>query len=81
MQTRCKFKLTAITEYENPAYKKLEFSAQYDPSIEEDKRFDKYTPNGSFWMMVGNPRVLETFKVGKQYYFDITEAVPESGNK
>lgn len=67
---RAKFCLTAVTQYGNHAGKKLIFTAQYDNSIEEDRRFAKATPNGSFEMFVDNPAALAFFEIGKYYYFD-----------
>ena len=52
----------------------LVFTTQYDASIEEDRRFQKATPTGHAEMRVDNPTALAFFTLGRQYYFDITEA-------
>lgn len=61
----------------NKEAREVEFTPQYDNSIPEDQSFQKYTPNGSFKMLVDNPVVIKQLELGKQYYFDITEA-PEA---
>lgn len=57
-----------------PSHKTLVFTAQYDDTIEEDRRFAKATPSGHFEMAVDNPAALAFFKPGHQYYFDVSEA-------
>lgn len=54
------------------AAKKLVFVPQYDQSIPEDQGFCKSTPSGRFEMSVDNPSALEQFKIGHQYYIDLT---------
>lgn len=77
MTTRCKFKLMSVKEvYYNKEMREFTFNAQYDTSIPEDARFSRFTPQGTFTMLVDNPAVVEKFKLGADYYFDITE-VPE----
>ncbi len=74
MTVRCKFALTSSKQMSwNKEARELEFTPQYDTSIPEDERFAKFTPQGSFKMLVDNPAVLEKLELGKQYYFDITE--------
>jgi hypothetical protein len=82
MSVRAKFKLSSIvtTEFHpnTPKSVKLVFSAQYDPSIPEDQRFQKATPWGQVEMVVDNPAALEQFTANRDYYFDITPvAAPE----
>ncbi|MFP3186793.1 MAG: hypothetical protein RXR52_36625 [Paraburkholderia sp.] len=74
MTVRAKFQLQQVTANHWGPSKTLKFYASYDPSIPEDQRFAKATPSGSFEMTVDNPAALEQFELGKQYYFDITEA-------
>lgn len=73
MNVRCKMKLTQIvsTEY-HPGYvqKRFVFEAQYDNSIEEDRRFAKASPTGRFEIQVDNPVAADAFTVGEYYYFD-----------
>ena len=77
MTSRAKLKLTHITSEDHgltEPYKTLNFSAQYDALIPEDKRFQKATPTGSAKLQVDNPAALAYFKVGKYYYVDFSEA-------
>lgn len=75
MTVRAKFQLQSVTDHHwSKGVKTLKFYASYDPSIPEDQRFSKATPNGSFEMTVDNPAAIAQFELGKQYYFDITEA-------
>lgn len=72
---RAKMVLSAITSHSwNAQSKTLKFTAQYDPSIPEDRRFQQATPSGSIEMQVDNPRAVEAFTLGKAYYVDFTEA-------
>lgn len=78
MIVRAKFKLSKIvTEKYAPGFQEqatLVFEAQYDDTIEEDRRFAKATPTGRFEMRVDNPAALAFFELGKTYYFDVSEA-------
>ena len=73
---RAKFRLSEkkSLDYGNGPEITLVFTAQYDQSIEEDRRFQKATPTGRFEMRVDNPTALAFFTLGKQYYIDMTEA-------
>lgn len=79
MNIRAKFMLQShiVTSYGGD-YKAHEFvfSAQYDDTIAEDRRFAKATPTGQLRMTVDNPSVVEEFasKVGKQFYLDMVQA-------
>lgn len=70
---RAKFKLTSI-EWNYGVARKLVFTTQYDQTIPEDQRFYKATPSGRFEMLVDNPKALEMFKLGEDYYFDASPA-------
>lgn len=75
MSIRCKFKCTSITERANYPEGKV-WDAKLDvvtSGSDENKDFFKYTPNGQ--MNVACIR-QNSFEVGKEYYIDITEAVP-----
>jgi len=75
MSVRAKMALTSITSHAwSPNAKTLRFSAQYDPSILEDQRFQKATPSASFEMQVDNPAAIAQFELGKSYYMDFTPA-------
>ena len=50
----------------------IRLAAQYDPSIPEDKRFMEATPTGELKFYVSNPTVVDSFKIGENYYIDLT---------
>jgi hypothetical protein len=70
---RCKLMLKSIY-HAGPEARTVTFEAQYDESIEEDRRFSKYTPSGEFKMLISNPSVIARLELGKTYYFDMIEA-------
>lgn len=41
---------------------------------EENKKFFRWTPNGTISMGVLNPEAWKQLELGKQYYVDFTEA-------
>lgn len=47
------------------------FRAEYDNSIEEDRKFQKATPNADARFSIDNPSAIEQLVVGGTYYFDI----------
>jgi len=69
MLTTCKLKLTEIRSYEGSA-QRFFFTAVSADGVEENKRFHKHTPSGSFEMTVDNKYVQDQFKVGECYYVD-----------
>lgn len=72
---RAKMMLVAVTENSwSRTARKLLFSAQYDSTIPEDQKYALATPSGSIEMLVDNPKALEQFQIGKQYYVDFTPA-------
>ena len=70
---RSKLRLTSIKQLEWGG-QELEFTAQYDPNIPEDARFQKATSSASAKYMIDNPAALEQFKIGDCYYVDFTPA-------
>ena len=72
IMVRTKFKFTGIQTGYSEQSRELTFTAQYDETIPEDKRFAKATPNGTFKMTCDNPAANAQFELGKQYYFDIS---------
>ena len=79
---RCKFRCNAVskrldTGYQKPGQEKFlytyEFSAVYDGS-DENKRFFAYTPSGN--LNVGSFKD-DLFEPGKEYYLDLTLAIPK----
>ena len=73
VMVRAKFRFTGIQQGYGDS-RELTFTAQYDETIPEDKRFAKATPNGTFKMTCDNPAANAQFELGKQYYFDISPA-------
>jgi len=72
---RAKFQLQEVRQHSyNTNARTLVFQPQYDTSIPEDQRFAQATPSGQFTMYEDNPAALAQLELGKQYYFDITEA-------
>lgn len=74
---RAKFVCSSITQHANQTSRTIRFTAQYDMSIPEDRRFQKATPWGEFTMQIDNPAVVDRFKLGQAYYLDMFEA-PQS---
>ena len=78
MIVKAKFKLNEhhIMNHGYGEQNKFVFRPEYDPSLPEDQRFNKATPNGEMWMFVDNPPVIEFWKsqIGKQFYLDFTPA-------
>lgn len=78
MTVRAKLKLTSISDSkwskDSPTHKTLKFTAQYDTSIPEDRRFQQATPSGSCEMAIDNPAALAAFELGCDYYVDFTPA-------
>ena len=50
----------------------IRLAAQYDPSIPEDQRFMEATPTGEIKLYISNPAVLNGFRIGTNYYVDLT---------
>ena len=69
--TRCKFKVTSKNEMECGFG--VEMSAVMSGS-EENKIFFKHTPNARFSLQSLEAKTAELFKVGKEYYIDISPA-------
>jgi hypothetical protein len=56
----------------------ITLTPQYDTSVEEDRRFSKYTPSGTILLYVDNPPAAEQLALGKYFYVDFTEVIPEA---
>ncbi len=81
MTVRALFACNSIKFYGDPianpnCSREYGFSAQYDMSIPEQRRFQKASPSGNFTIQVDNPAVFDRFKPGRLYYLDMIE-VPE----
>lgn len=70
---RAKLRLTSITQQEWGG-QQLKFTAQYDPNIPEDARFQKATPSAEATFQVDNPDAFNQFKIGECYYVDFSPA-------
>lgn len=64
--------LDSITPHEGYPTKTLKFSARYDDTIPEHKRFQKATPSGHIELNVDNPDAIVHFEPGKHYYVDFS---------
>jgi hypothetical protein len=53
--------------------KRIVFEPRYDQSLPEDQRFFKATPSGRLDIIVDNPTVVASLKVGDFVYVDITK--------
>ena len=51
----------------------IKFGATYDPSLAEDRSFQKATPTGDISITIDNPVMLDAFKLGQDYYVDFAE--------
>lgn len=73
MTVRAKMQLQQITKHcwSTEAHT-LTFQTCYDPSIPEDRRFTKATPNGQITMQVDNPAALAHLTLGTYYYVDFS---------
>ena len=72
---RGKFVVGHITHYASGSpYVNVTLEARYDSKLPEDQRFAEATPNGKIEMTVTVPAVIETFKPGRVFYVDFTEA-------
>lgn len=72
---RAKFRCGSVERFgpaEDAGSRTYRFSASYDDSIPEDRRYARYTPSGSLSITVDNPNVV--FEPGRQYYLDFTPA-------
>lgn len=53
--------------------KRIVFEPRYDQNLPEDQRFFKATPSGRLDIIVDNPTVVASLKVGDFVYVDITK--------
>jgi hypothetical protein len=52
----------------------ITLTPQYDPSIEEDRRYAQATPSGEITLYVDNPPAIAYFKPGHNFYVDFVDA-------
>jgi hypothetical protein len=67
---RAKLRCTSVTNHADMTARTFEFTAQYDTSIPEDRRFQQYSPSATFKTLVDNPAI--DWQPGKSYYVDFT---------
>ena len=71
---RAKFTVSEIRQHANTTgATTIVLRPQYDTSVEEDRRFAKYTPSGELTMYVDNPPAQAFFELGKAYYLDFSK--------
>lgn len=70
---RAKFRVTKLTQY-TPTQFEVTLSALMDDKTEENRRYHKYTPQGSITMMIDNPPASAYFGIGKTVYVDFSDA-------
>lgn len=70
--TICKFRCESVTRYVTGQQVKLQ--AQYDETLDEDRRFAKASPSGSLEVSISNPAIDGFFVPGQAYYLTITPA-------
>ena len=74
MSVRAKFRVHSVEDFGGS--KIINMGPVYEGQIgdnEENKRFSKATPNGSFKMTVDNPYAADQFAAGQEWYFDLTK--------
>jgi hypothetical protein len=77
VMVRGKFKVQSIKSFQwSPTAKEITFGCEYDPSIPEDQKYSKATPQGSITMIVDNPPAAEYLALGKTFYVDFTAVEP-----
>lgn len=62
----CKFRCTQVHN-ELHGNQTVTLNAQYDESLDEDRRFSKYTPNGRMEFTVANPALEGFYEEGEVY--------------
>lgn len=72
--TRAKFRCQSVESFSAApeGQRAYRFTAEYDASLPEDRRYARYTPSGELRIVVTNPAV--SFELGASYYLDITPA-------
>jgi hypothetical protein len=73
MSVRAKFRVHSVLDFGQS--KEITMGPVYEGELganEENKRFSRATPNGSFKMTVDNPYAADQFKPGQEWYFDLT---------
>jgi hypothetical protein len=71
---RAKFTVTEIRQHRHPTARTVVLQAEYDATIEEDRRFAQATPTGRLEMFVDNPAALAQLPIGSVHYLDFSPA-------
>lgn len=76
MGVRCKMRCLKLEQMDGQEGGTVRLAPVTGYGGEENKEFWKYTPNGTFEFNSINPLAFDQFKLGREYYVDITP-VPE----
>lgn len=71
--TVCKFVCQSVEKFQG-GNERVKLAAQYDQSLDEDRRFSQASPSGEMTVSISNPNVIGWFEPGKAYYLTATEA-------
>ena len=74
---RAKFQISSIQQFEHT--ERVNFHAVcskgYPPDgSDEDNTYAKFSPQAECFIVIANPALIGTFKVGQKFYVDFTEA-------
>lgn len=72
---RAKFQCSSVKNYQGD-FQEAELHAVYssdEKDKEENNQFSEATPSGNLKITISNPRAINFFKPGKEYYLDFTE--------
>lgn len=70
---RAKFQVTKVAKTHYGGQIEVTLTPQYDPLIEEDRRFAKATPSGTIQLYIDNPPASDYLALGKFFYVDFSE--------
>lgn len=71
-KTICKFRCSHVKDFGTAEEVRLD--AQYDQTLDEDRRFAQASPSGHLEVVISNPAVRGFFQPGKTYYLEATPA-------
>lgn len=71
--TICKFRCASVTHFQHPS-QEVHLRAEYDETLDEDRRFAKASPSGEMKIFISNPAIEGFFTPGQAYYLTITPA-------
>ena len=83
MAIRAKFKCDAIHQLHDAgkpvgtvAAEIVKLTPVYGKDGSENAQWSKWTPSGELTMQINNPGAFGAFKLGAEYFIDITPALP-----